>query len=131
LSEELQLVVRTKPRLRVYLRKAPATIKRPTPAQAETRLLFARAVEEAKNLTIEQVAELVGGVVVEVNGKKAVMTPDGRVLMKHMAYVAHALRGYKSPRARVKIPAWLELLSRTFYTPLPAPARVKAVAPPK
>lgn len=131
MTDELQLVLRTKPRLRVYLRKAPVTIERPTPAQAETRLLFARAVEESKKLTAEQVAELIGGVVVEVNGKKAIMTPDGRVLMKHMAYVAHALKGYKSPHARVKIPAWLELLSRTFYTPLPAPTRVKAVAPPK
>jgi hypothetical protein len=125
--DEIQLVVRTRPRLLVYARKVPVTVKRPTPAQAEVRLRFAEVVRESKRYTVEEVARMVGGEAVEVNGVKAVKMPDGRILMKHMAYVSHVMRGYKSPHARIQIPAWLEELSKRYYTPIPSALTTRAV----
>jgi hypothetical protein len=127
----MQIVVRTRPRLLVYLRRAPATVKRPTPAQADARRRFREAVEESKKYTVEEVARMVGGEVVEVDGKKAVKMPDGRVLMKHMAYASHAMRGYRSPHRRVPIPAWLEELSKRYYASIPARAVAERLARPK
>jgi hypothetical protein len=115
----IQVIRRTRPRELVYVRRLPATVARPTPAQAELRYLFAQAVRESGLLTVEQVARLVGGEVVEVGGRRYVRMPDGRVLQKHMAYVAYVLRGYRSPRRRLPRPAWLEELSRTYFPPLP------------
>jgi hypothetical protein len=116
---EIQYVLRESPRVRLYVRKTPVTVERPTMAQAELRYLFSEAVKEASKHTVEEVAALVGGEVVEVGGKKAIKMPDGRVLQKHMAYVKHALAGYKSPKARVEVPEWLEELGRKYFTPLP------------
>jgi hypothetical protein len=115
----VQVVRRTRPRELVYVRKLPVTVLRPTPAQAEVRYLFAQAVGESRLLTVEQVARLVGGEVVEVNGRRYVRMPDGRVLQKHMAYVAYVLGGYRSPRRGLPRPAWLEELSRVYLPSLP------------
>jgi hypothetical protein len=117
---ETQIVLRTRPRPLVYVRRTPVTVKRPTPAQADARRRFGEAIRESKRYTVEEVARIVGGEVVEVNGVKAIKMPDGRILMKHMAYASHAMRGYRSPQRRIPIPAWLEELSRRYYTSIPA-----------
>jgi hypothetical protein len=126
----VQLVYRRGPRELLYFRRAPVTIKRPTPAQAEVRLRFAEAARESKLFTIEEVARLVGGEVVEVHGRKMIKMPDGRLLMKHMAYVSYAMRGYRSPQRRLPIPAWLEEISRRLYLSVPAKAVAERVARP-
>jgi hypothetical protein len=126
--DEVQIVVRTRPRLIVYLRRAPATVKRPTPAQADARRRFGEVIRESKRYTVEEVARIVGGEVVEVNGVKAIKMPDGRILMKHTAYASHAMRGYRSPQRRIPIPAWLEELSRRYYAPIPSRALTERLA---
>jgi hypothetical protein len=128
---EIRLVVRTRPRLLVFARRLPVTAKRPTPAQADVRRRFGEASRESKMYTVEEVARMVGGEVVEVNGVKAIKMPDGRVLMKHMAYVSYAMRGYRSPQRRVPIPAWLEELARRYYLSIPARRLVEALARPE
>jgi hypothetical protein len=125
----IQLVVRTRPRLLVYARRVPVTIWRPTPAQADVRRRFGEAVRESSRYTVEEVARMVGGEVVEVNGKKAIRMPDGRVLMKHTAYASYAMRGYRSPHRRIPIPAWLEELSKRYYLPIPSRAMARPVRP--
>jgi hypothetical protein len=121
-AELVQLVVRTRPRLLVYVRRPPPTIWRPTPAQADVRRRFGEVIRESRRYTVEEVARMVGGEVVEVNGKKAIKMPDGRVLMKHMAYASYAMRGYRSPHRRIPVPAWLEELSKRYYLPIPGRA---------
>jgi hypothetical protein len=116
---EFQLVTRLKPRRTVYVRKAPTTIKRPTMAQAELRLRLAELSRESKLLTVEDVARMVGGEVVELDGRKAVKMPDGRILLKQMAYVKHMLGKYRSPYSRVRVPAWLEDLSKRYFIQIP------------
>jgi len=107
----VQMVVREKPKTTVYFRSLPTTIESPTPAQSELRLKFAEVVKESKKYTVEEVARLVGGEVIEVNGKKYIRMPDGRVLMKHMAYVKYVMSGYRSPNSKVRLPKWVEMLS--------------------
>lgn len=125
----LQFVYRTKPRELLYFRKAPSTIWLPTLAQAEMRLRFTQAVKESKLYSVEDVARLVGGRVVEVNGRKAVETPDGRLLLKHMAYVKYRMSGYRSERRRIQtVPAWLKEISLKHSIPLRA-VRERALAP--
>jgi hypothetical protein len=119
IREIIQTVRRTKPKPIVYYRRRPVTYVRPSPAQAEIRYLFAQAVSEAKLLTAEQIAKMIGGEVVELNGKKYIKMPDGRILMKHMAYVKYLLEGYKSEKSGVKTPVWLEEISRKTFTPIP------------
>jgi hypothetical protein len=115
---DLQIVVRTKPRLCIYVRKAPTHRDRPTPAVADVRLKFVQAVQESKGLSVEEVARIVGGEVVEINGVKAVRMPNGRVLLKHMAYVSHAMSGYRSSHARTERPMWLEELAKRRFPPI-------------
>lgn len=122
---DVQVVVRRKPKLTIYVRKVPAGVYRPTRGQADARRRFLEVVKESSLLTIEDVARLVGGRVVEVNGRKIIEMPDGRHLMKHMAYVKHMLSNYKSPYSRVSIPAWLEELSKKYYISLPSRAIMK------
>ena len=124
--EEVQLVLRTRPRVTLYARRTPVTYALPTPAQAEVRYLFAEAASRASELTAEEVARLVGGEVVVVDGKERIRMPDGRVLLKQMAYVRYALSGYRSGASRVEVPRWLEELSRRYYQPVPAEALRKA-----
>jgi hypothetical protein len=128
---EIQLVVRTRPRLLVFARRLPVTAKRPTPAQADVRRRFGEVSRESKMYTVEEVARMVGGEVVEVGGVKAIKMPDGRVLMKHMAYISYAMRGYRSPHRRVLVPAWLEELARRYYLSIPARRLVEALARPE
>jgi len=116
---DVQVVVRSRPRQTIYVRKPPVTMWRPTPAQAELRYLFAESVRVAKELSVEDVARLVRGEVVDVGGKKAIRMPDGRILMKHMAYVKYALSGYRSPESGVKVPAWLEDIAWKWFKPAP------------
>jgi hypothetical protein len=130
-DHDIQIVLRQKPREILYVRKPPPTILRPTPAQAEVRLRFAQAIRESKKYTVEEVARLVGGEVVEVNGKKAIRMPDGRILMKHIAYASHAMRGFRSQYRRVAVPAWLEELSKKYYTPIPRTTIEKVLKPAK
>jgi len=114
----LQLVLRLRPELTVYARSEPVTVKRPTRAQAQCRLKFGELSKAAKHFTHEEVARMVGGEVVEVNGKKAIKMPDGRLLMKHQALIKAMLSGWKSPYTQVHIPTWLREASR-LYTPVP------------
>ena len=74
-----------------YLRRSPT--KPPTPPKAKTWNEFARLTKLAKRLSYEEVAELVGGKVVDVGehlgkpelrGKKAILL-DGQLLTKAQA----------------------------------------------
>jgi hypothetical protein len=115
----VQIVFRKKPRELIYYRKPPITYVRPTQAQAELRYLFAIAVKESKNYSVEEVAKLVNGEVIERDGKKFIKMPDGRILMKHMAYVAYKLRGYRSEKKRVyELPEWLKEIAK-YYISIP------------
>jgi len=74
----------------------------------------------SKHFTAEEVARMVGGEAVVVNGRKAIKLPDGRILQKHQAFIKAMLTGWISPHTRVHLPKWLRELSRTYYT-LPIP----------
>jgi hypothetical protein len=66
--------------------------KEPSEAQLRVRRQLAEAAREASRMTVEEVASLVGGEVVEVEGRKLVKLPDGRVLDKNRAYVAFKMK---------------------------------------
>jgi len=117
---KLQLVLRWKPKPLVYVRSEPVTVERPTRAQAQCRLKFGELSEASKHYTYEEVAELVGGEVVEINGGKAIKLPDGRILMKHHAFIKARLSGWRSPHTRVRIPRWLRELSSRYWVSIPA-----------
>jgi hypothetical protein len=117
--EELELVVRTRPRLTAYVRRRPITRRRPTPAQAEARLKFSEARAVAKLLSAEEVARLAGGAAFYRDGKPRIRTPDGRVLQKDMAAVRALMRGWRSGKARAYwLPAWLLEPLRRLSLPL-------------
>jgi len=105
-------------RVQVYLRQGrpvvravPATAEHPTSAQAASRAAFAVAAKVSRAFTVEEVAELVGGQVVEVNGKKLVRMPDGRLLLKQMAFVKWFMEGYRTGLAKPgPKPEWLRQL---------------------
>jgi len=82
---ELQLVVRRKPRLTIYLRESPSTITYPKDAQIDTRLAFSRAAKKAK-------------------GKKG-LAPDGLPWAAH--YVKEELKGRRSPYRYRRKPKWM------------------------
>jgi len=117
----LQLVLRWRPSPVVYVRSEPVTVKRPTRAQAQCRLRFGELSKVSKHYTHEEVAELVGGEVVEVNGRKVIRLPDGRLLQKHQAFIKAMLSGWRSPHTRVSVPRWLEEVTR-YWVPVPPPA---------
>lgn len=123
MSAELQLVQRLSPRPIIYIRAKPVTCTNPTAAQAEQRLRFAIAAREASKYTVEQVARMVGGRVVEVNGVKAVQMPDGRILLRQQAYISYMLTGSKSADRKTKLPLWAQRLTTTvrflYATPTP------------
>jgi hypothetical protein len=105
-------------RVQVYLRQGrpvvravPATAEHPTEAQAMSRLMFGVAAKVSRVLTVEEVAALVGGQVVEVNGRKMIRTPDGRLLLKQMAFVKWFMEGYRTGLAKPgPKPEWLSQL---------------------
>jgi len=105
-------------RVQVYLRQGrpvvravPATAEHPTSAQAASRAAFAVAAKVSRFFTVEEVAELVGGQVVKVNGKKLVRMPDGRLLLKQMAFVKWFMEGYRTGLAKPgPKPEWLRQL---------------------
>ena len=66
--------------------------RQPSEAQLRARRELAEASREASRLTVEEVARLVGGEVVEVKGSKKIRLPDGRVLSKQPAYVHYKLK---------------------------------------
>ena len=110
----LQLVLRLRPEPRAYVRAEPVTAARPTRAQAECRLRFGELARAARHFTHEEVARMVGGEVVEVGGRKAIRLPDGRLLLKHQAFMKATMSGWRSPHARAHLPAWLRQLSRLY-----------------
>jgi len=112
----LQLVLRWRPQLTAYIRYEPITTVRPTRAQAHCRLRFGELSRAAKFFSVEEVARMVGGEVVEVNGVEAVKLQDGRVLQKHQAFLKAMLSGWRSPYTRVHLPKWLRELSRTYFS---------------
>ena len=125
----LQLVIRWRPRLVVYTRAEPVTVRRPTPAQAEARLRFAEVARLARILTPEQVADLVGGEVVEVDGKRWVRLPNGKILPPQNALVWWYMSGWRSPRTRVfELPRWLTEVAKSYA---PLPLRLARVLPAK
>ena len=105
-------------RVQVYLRQGrpvvravPATADHPTSAQAASRAAFAAAAKISRAFTVEEVAKLVGGQVVEVNGRKMIRTPDGRLLLKQMAFVKWFMKGYRTGLAKPRPePEWLSQL---------------------
>lgn len=110
--ERLQLVRRGKPRETVYLRSPPITALNPTPAQAECRLEFGCVSRAGVRAPLDVVASMVGGEPVIVNGKEAVRMPDGRVLMKHQAYISALMTGWRSPRSTYgEPPLWVKRLA--------------------
>ena len=66
--------------------------RQPSEAQLRARRELAGASKEASRLTVEEVARLVGGEVVEVKDSKKIRLPDGRVLSKQPAYVHYKLK---------------------------------------
>jgi len=90
-------------------------------------LRFGELSRAARHFSVEEVAEMVGGEVVEVNGRKVVKLPDGRLLMKHQAFIKAMLTGWRSPDTRVHIPKWLREISRTYYTLPYSPELVKVL----
>ncbi|RLE62833.1 MAG: hypothetical protein DRJ47_10095 [Thermoprotei archaeon] len=111
----IQLVLRTRPKLRIFVRKEPVTARRPTAAQAQCRLRFGELSKAARNYSHEEVARMVGGEVVVVNGKKAIRMPDGRILLKHQAFIKAMMTGWKSPDTRIHLPKWMQELSRVYF----------------
>ena len=99
-----------------YVRLEPITVRRPTRAQAHCRLRFGELSRASKHFSAEEVARMVGGEVVEVDGVKAVKLPDGRILQKHQAFLKAMLTGWRSPYTRVYLPKWLRELSRTYFS---------------
>jgi len=105
-------------RVQLYLRQGrpvvralPATAEHPTGAQAMSRLMFGVAAKVSRVLTVEEVAMLVGGQVVEVNGRKMIRMPDGRLLLKQMAFVKWFMEGYRTGLAKPRPePEWLRQL---------------------
>ena len=96
---------------RQVVRALPITAYQPTRAQAKANLMFALAARISRLLTVEEVAMLVGGQVVEVNGRKAIRMPDGRLLLKQMAFVKWFMEGYRTGLAKPKPePLWLRQL---------------------
>ena len=87
-----QLVARRRPRLVIYWRCMPGSYLYPTEAQIRSRELFAQAVRLAKELTVREVAELVGGEVYDEE-RQLVRMPDGRILPKTAALASHVMRG--------------------------------------
>jgi len=85
---------------RQVVRALPITAYQPTRAQAKANLMFALAARISRLLTVEEVAMLVGGQVVEVNGRKAIRMPDGRLLLKQMAFVKWFMEGYRTGLAK-------------------------------
>lgn len=105
-------------RVQVYLRQGrpvvravPATVEHPTDAQAMSRVMFGVAAKISRFFTEEEVAALVGGQVVEVNGRKMIRMPDGRLLLKQMAFVKWFMEGYRTGLAKPRPkPEWLSQL---------------------
>ncbi len=105
-------------RVQIYLRQGrpvvravPATAEHPTEAQAMSRLMFGVAAKISRFFTVEEVATLVGGQVVEVNGRKMIRMPDGRLLLKQMAFVKWFMEGYRTGLAKPRpVPEWLSQL---------------------
>jgi hypothetical protein len=105
-------------RVQIYLRQGrpvvravPATAEHPTEAQAMSRLMFGVAARVSRFFTVEEVAMLVGGQVVEVNGRKMIRMPDGRLLLKQMAFVKWFMEGYRTGLAKPRPePEWLSQL---------------------
>ena len=81
-----------------YARLLPSSVTNPSMAQAEMRLVFRRATEMARRLSAEEVARIVGGRVFRGN---LIEMPDGKVLPKAAALVAHYMKGY-TPRTRAR-----------------------------
>jgi hypothetical protein len=105
-------------RVQLYLRQGrpvvralPANVEHPTDAQAMSRVMFGAAARMSRFFTVEEVATLVGGQVVEVNGRKMIRTPDGRLLLKQMAFVKWFMEGYRTGLAKPRPePEWLRQL---------------------
>jgi len=105
-------------RVQLYLRQGrpvvralAATAEHPTDAQAMSRVMFGVAAKMSRFFTVEEVATLVGGQVVEVNGRKMIRTPDGRLLLKQMAFVRWFMEGYRTGLAKPgPKPEWLSQL---------------------
>jgi len=96
---------------RPVVRAVPATAEHPTDAQAMSRVMFGVAAKMSRFFTVEEVAALVGGQVVEVNGRKMIRTPDGRLLLKQMAFVRWFMEGYRTGLAKPgPKPEWLSQL---------------------
>ena len=99
----IQIVVRRKPRLTVYYRRPPSHIVYPSEYLAKSRTTFGELVREAKELTVEEVANIVGGRVYDKK-RKLVEMPDGRILPKVSAYVSYMMRGRRFGRTRPENP---------------------------
>ncbi len=96
---------------RPVVRAVPYTAEHPTDAQAMSRLMFGVAAKISRFFTAEEVAMLVGGQVVEANGRKLILMPDGRLLLKQMAFVKWFMEGYRTGLAKPRpVPEWLSQL---------------------
>jgi len=96
---------------RPVVRAVPYTAEHPTDAQAMSRVMFSVAAKISRFFTAEEVAMLVGGQVVEANGRKLILMPDGRLLLKQMAFVKWFMEGYTTGLAKPRPkPKWLRQL---------------------
>jgi len=96
---------------RPVVRAVPYTAEHPTDAQAMSRVMFGVAAKISRFFTAEEVTMLVGGQVVEVNGRKMIRMPDGRLLLKQMAFVKWFMEGYRTGLTKPRPePLWLRQL---------------------
>ena len=84
---DIQIVVRRKPKLKVYVRKTPSTVTHPKDGQIETRLKFAEIASKAK-------------------GMKGLDPETG--LPRAAALVMKEMKGYRAKNRYVKKPKWLK-----------------------
>jgi hypothetical protein len=89
-AEALVLVVRTRPRLTVYLRSYPRTGRNPTPAQLAARIVFGEAAGRARD--------------VRYAGRGEGLPPAAEL-------VAEALRGVRFEPHELRAPKWVEQLA--------------------
>lgn len=101
-------------------RALPYTVYMPTSAQAEMAMKFAEIVKASKAFTIEEVAKLVNGKVIEINGKKFIEMPDKSIYLKQMALVKYYLKNYRSKnRKPLPKPVWYQNFEKSYRWLLP------------
>ena len=92
---EFQLVFRKKPYYKPYIRKKPEP---KSPRQRIAQQMMKKIAEMSKNMTLEEVARLVGGEIYD--REKNLLLVDGQIIPKTAALVKYYMKGTYIGRAR-------------------------------